>query len=543
MVDTIATYLRTSKEVENGSFSIETQKNIALEFIKELYESGHLPEYENLEQALEFVLFYIDKNISGITLDRPEMNRMQLDMDNGKVGTVIVYKVDRFSRNMFDGVLSSKHLRDKGIKFFAFEKGKIDLFDPRNEKELIHALSVARDEHTNIKDRTLRGKIQAINSGEGFLGGEVPFGFKREKRFDSNKTYYAIDEPNAEIIRIIFKEFLNGKTKKEIAEYITHVLGFKKNTTIRLLGMEVKAKKNVTIQWINRALSNPIYAGYNFKRDKNYKPTEELVEIKVLEFEGIIPVESYLKVQQQLKSKVRTLKTESPFLLKDQLVCLVCGSKYTTKSDRNDTYICSKKAKESMSCSSSQIIAKSLEGIIVNECIAKLNSVLEEKNTSVIVLTNRIYNRSLDVRVFSISEVNRKAYIKIQEKRQLVEQMYRDEEINNSQYKRIVSKISSQMHEMKKKQESVLASKKYDPNHPLYVSTKKEMKAVIKKYGKEFEDYIAGKIDNVSNDLRNFISDMLLVITTGVYVGNENEYRIDYIETNELLKGYKIAEK
>jgi DNA invertase Pin-like site-specific DNA recombinase len=49
------------------------------------------------------VRWYVDKK-SGDNLDRPEFNRLQQDIFNGEVRTVVCYKLDRLSRTIQDGI-------------------------------------------------------------------------------------------------------------------------------------------------------------------------------------------------------------------------------------------------------------------------------------------------------------------------------------------------------------------------------------------------------------------------------------------------------
>src|ERR1700726_2724468 len=45
---------------------------------------------------------YDDGGVSGGTLERPALNRLLADLKAGKIDVVLVYKIDRLSRSMFD---------------------------------------------------------------------------------------------------------------------------------------------------------------------------------------------------------------------------------------------------------------------------------------------------------------------------------------------------------------------------------------------------------------------------------------------------------
>jgi DNA invertase Pin-like site-specific DNA recombinase len=59
--------------------------------------------------------WYVD-NKSGDNLQRPEFQRLQQDVFNGLVGTVIVYKLDRLSRSLRDGINVLHDWCDKGLR-------------------------------------------------------------------------------------------------------------------------------------------------------------------------------------------------------------------------------------------------------------------------------------------------------------------------------------------------------------------------------------------------------------------------------------------
>jgi len=49
------------------------------------------------------VIWYDDKQ-TGTTLHRPGFDRLQADIFKGKIKTVVIWKLDRLSRNLHDGV-------------------------------------------------------------------------------------------------------------------------------------------------------------------------------------------------------------------------------------------------------------------------------------------------------------------------------------------------------------------------------------------------------------------------------------------------------
>ena len=61
------------------------------------------------------VEWYLDKE-SGKTLNRPEFNRLQSDIFDGRIKTVVCWKLDRLSRRLKDGVNLLADWCDRNIK-------------------------------------------------------------------------------------------------------------------------------------------------------------------------------------------------------------------------------------------------------------------------------------------------------------------------------------------------------------------------------------------------------------------------------------------
>src|SRR5690606_30471614 len=63
----------------------------------------------------ESVRWYVDKQ-TGDNLNRPEFERLQGDVFRGEVGTIVVYKLDRLSRKMRDGINTLSDWCERGLR-------------------------------------------------------------------------------------------------------------------------------------------------------------------------------------------------------------------------------------------------------------------------------------------------------------------------------------------------------------------------------------------------------------------------------------------
>lgn len=195
-----ALYIRVSTDAQyEEGYSVEAQK-LKLEQYCALHD---IVNYE----------FYIDGGWSGSNIDRPEMKRMIEEITAGKVGAVIVYKLDRLSRSQKDTIILLEEVFDPNDCNFISLNENFDTTTPYG-KAMIGILSVfAQLERENIKERTRMGMQERVKSGYWMGGGRVPFGYD----YDSNKDILVPNE-HAEDVRQIFDLYLQGYSTTQLAK-------------------------------------------------------------------------------------------------------------------------------------------------------------------------------------------------------------------------------------------------------------------------------------------------------------------------------------
>lgn len=102
MESTIAAYVRVSSRSQNTV----SQEDEIRAWLK---RHGH---------DLRQVRWYVDK-ASGKSLKRPEFDRLQRDIFDGRVHTVVCWKLDRISRRLREGINLLADWCDRGLKFVA----------------------------------------------------------------------------------------------------------------------------------------------------------------------------------------------------------------------------------------------------------------------------------------------------------------------------------------------------------------------------------------------------------------------------------------
>ena len=102
----VAVYIRVARE---DDMAITNQEEILRRYAA---EQG----YTNLS-------VYTDNGVVGFGLNRPAFNRMNEDITNGLVDTVIVKDVSRISRNYLELPVWVNNIRDKGVSFISVQDG------------------------------------------------------------------------------------------------------------------------------------------------------------------------------------------------------------------------------------------------------------------------------------------------------------------------------------------------------------------------------------------------------------------------------------
>lgn len=69
--------------------------------------------------GIKIVKTYIDKAMTGTNDNREAFQRMLKDSDKKEWQYVLIYKLDRFSRNKYEMAIHRKHLKDNGVKILS----------------------------------------------------------------------------------------------------------------------------------------------------------------------------------------------------------------------------------------------------------------------------------------------------------------------------------------------------------------------------------------------------------------------------------------
>lgn len=176
---------------------------------------GQLRECNEYAMRNDIVIVdtYIDRAMTGTNDNRTDFQRLLKDCSKRAWDYVLVYKLDRFSRNKYEMAMHKKTLRDNGIKLISVKENIPDSPEGIILESLLEGM--AEYYSAELSQKVRRGMREGRIKGH-FAGGAVLYGYKV-----INKKIF-IDENTSQIVIRIFQEFAAGKFVKDIISDLTN---------------------------------------------------------------------------------------------------------------------------------------------------------------------------------------------------------------------------------------------------------------------------------------------------------------------------------
>jgi len=280
-----AIYTRKSSEegLEQDFNSLDAQREACESYIKSQQHEG----WVLIEKH------YNDGGFSGGTLERPALKELFQDIEDGKVDTVVVYKIDRLTRSLMD-FSKIVELFDKKSTTFVSITQQFNTTTSMGRLTLNILLSFAQFEREVTGERIRDKKAASAKKGI-WTNGKAPIGYKLE-----NKKLVP-DEAKISTVTAIFKKYLEFKGMLKLKQYLDE-----NNITSR-------TDRSISKGNLYKILSNKIYIGLIPYKGNDYEG----------EHEGIIDRWTFSKVQELLAKNRNNNKckitAKSPSLLAGKL--------------------------------------------------------------------------------------------------------------------------------------------------------------------------------------------------------------------------------
>lgn len=278
---TVAIYIRVSTlEQAKEGYSIAAQKERLLAYCTAM----GWRDYK----------LYVDEGVSAKDTNRPQLQLLLDHIASGKISTLLVYRLDRFTRKVKDLHKMLEFLEENKCAFKSATE-PYDTSTAMGKLFITIVAALAEWETDNLSERVKMALEEKVASGER-VGG-VPFGFSldEDEKLVANKQ--------ADVILDIIEKLKDGMSINAISDYLNKTNNYDKavwypNTIFRIL-------------------NNPALYGSTRWNDKVYENTHT----------GIISKSEFVKVQDILENRKlhRMRDVKSVYLFQGVITCPTCG--------------------------------------------------------------------------------------------------------------------------------------------------------------------------------------------------------------------------
>ena len=276
----VAAYARVSMDTERLKHSLSAQISRYSSMIQ------NNPEWI-------YAGVYADDSVSGTgTEKRDEFNRLLADCEAGRLDIVLVKSISRFARNTVDLLETVRRLKEIDVEVW-FEEEGIHSMDGDGELMLAILASFAQEESRSISENAKWGIRKRYEKGEprcGFLYG-----------YRAKNGALAIEESEAEVVRRIFRMFLDGDScyiiaKKLNTEGVPSYYGKKWSNNV--IGYMLRQEKY---------MGNCLMQKYYTESHVTHKLVKNTGELPMYYAEGthpaIIDAETYRRAQEEFAAR------------------------------------------------------------------------------------------------------------------------------------------------------------------------------------------------------------------------------------------------
>lgn len=338
----IAIYPRKSVYRDNSD-SVQVQVQLCKEYAGVIYKG----------ENLEFRIYDKDEGFSGKNTNRPSFQELMADVKNNLVDVVMVYKLDRISRNVQEFSAMYSVFQQHNVSFVSV-KESFDTTTPMGRTVMYILAAFAQLERENTSER-VADNMQSLGASGKWTGGTLPTGFTSERRQIGSKThsFLVVDKNTIELVKMLYGLILGGYSITKIERYC------------RDHGIRSIKGNFLGSSQIHNILKNPVYcqnsleAYYYLKENGCSLPDKSLFDgtkgligygrtktaadsqrvlnkdnwiIAIGTHEPVIPASDWIAAQKRLgvNKSIRTAKHECG-ILKGVLKCR-CGSRMDVRT-------------------------------------------------------------------------------------------------------------------------------------------------------------------------------------------------------------------
>ena len=310
----VAAYCRVSTEQENQQNSYHSQ-------------ISYYSDYISSNPDWQLAGIFANEGISGTqTKNRTQFNKMIKMARKGKIDIILCKSISRFARNTVDCLDYVRELRNLGVAVI-FEKENINTNSMNSEFAISLYASFAQAESESISRNVTWGIEKSFREGNVRYKFENMLGY----RLDENKKPYIIPH-EAEIVRMIFKDYADGFGASEIADKLTKMGAVRRNGSSEWTRNHVyQILKNE--KYVGDAVLQKTYTVNCITHDRKKNTGEKPMYLIQDCHEPIIDRKTYDIVRLEMEKRKRSSQKEknscrTKYCMSNLMICPYCGSFY-----------------------------------------------------------------------------------------------------------------------------------------------------------------------------------------------------------------------
>ncbi len=296
------------------------------------FQRQELENYAKYALNIEEVVIFEDAGYSAKNTDRPKYQEMMKRIRSGEFTHLLVWKIDRISRNLKDFSEMYEELKDCKVTFVS-KNEQFDTSTAMGEAMLKIILVFAELERKLTAERVFSIMLSRAEKGL-WNGATVPFGYV----WSEEEKFPVIDPDESKIIQYIYNSYESLRSTLKVA-YSLHE-------------KRIATKRNGqwTAKTVRDILRNPFYIGtyrYNMRESGGSRRLKNKEEWVVVDnnHPGIIEKEQFDRVNKLLSDNYRGLTDVQradihKHIFSKMLYCGKCNSLLTAGLDaaRKDGY-------------------------------------------------------------------------------------------------------------------------------------------------------------------------------------------------------------
>lgn len=312
----VAIYIRVSTHWQVDKESLPVQRQDLISYCKFILNTDN------------YVIFE-DPGYSAKNTDRPDFQKMMARVRTGEFTHILVWKIDRISRNLLDFAAMYQELKELGVTFVS-KNEQFDTSTAIGEAMLKIILVFAELERHMTSERVTAAMLSRATNGK-WNGGKVPFGY----RYDKEAQEFIIDEAEARVVKLMYDLYDKQRS----------LLAVSKELNDRGYRSRKGAKWSPVT--VGNLMRSPFYIGvlrYNYRDESGasftFKPESEWIMFEE-HHPQIITHEQWNRVVSTMRSQRRgqpghgrSFNRGNVHIFAGLVTCGYCGSLMRATKDR-----------------------------------------------------------------------------------------------------------------------------------------------------------------------------------------------------------------